>query len=136
MATLVTMGTHVYSFGERLFIQRSGGPIGVRSTASLASVVMKYFDKKWSQMMLDEGLIVDNYSRYVDDCRMILASINPGWRWTEKGFQYAEVWETEDKSGGETAQQITARELTKSMSFLTEYLNFTMEESGMRNPKL
>ena len=52
VAVLVTMSTHVYSFGSKLFIQRSGGPIGMRSTASLGNVVMKYFDKAWKSILM------------------------------------------------------------------------------------
>ena len=42
VATLITMCTHVYSFEDKLFIQRSGGPKGMRSTASLANLVKAY----------------------------------------------------------------------------------------------
>ena len=40
-AVLVCMGTHPYCFGEELFLQQEGGPIGMRFTASLANLVMK-----------------------------------------------------------------------------------------------
>ena len=37
----VVMSTHVYKFGNKYFLQHQGGPIGLRSTASLASLTMK-----------------------------------------------------------------------------------------------
>ena len=105
VAVLVTMGTYVYSFCEKLFIQRSGGPIGMRSTASLANVIMKYFDGAWMKMMNLQGVIVDSYSRYVDDCRLVLASLNKGWRWTENGFKYSKTLETKDHLSGMTTNR-------------------------------
>ena len=44
-AVVVCMGTHVYSFGDKIYLQKRGGPIGMRFTASLANLVMK----KWDQ---------------------------------------------------------------------------------------
>ena len=81
IATIVAMGTHVYSFEDKLFIQRSGGPIGMRSIANLANLVMRKYDCAWLALAKKEGLIIDSYSRYVDDCRIILPSLNKGWRW-------------------------------------------------------
>ena len=40
-AVIVCMGTHVYTFCDKLYLQQSGGPIGMRFTASLASLIMK-----------------------------------------------------------------------------------------------
>ena len=53
-AVLVCMNTHVYSFGEDLYLQQYGGPIGMRFTAALANVVMKCWDLKWLELMETE----------------------------------------------------------------------------------
>ena len=37
----IVMTTHVYQFCGKYFLQQNGGPIGLRSTASLASLIMK-----------------------------------------------------------------------------------------------
>ena len=42
-AVLVCMSTHIYSFGPDLYIQCTGGPIGMRFTASLAKGAFKYY---------------------------------------------------------------------------------------------
>ena len=68
-AVIVAMSTHLYSFGGDVYIQSSGGPIGMRSTASLAAVVMKKWDMRWKELMAREGIILDLMLRYVDDCR-------------------------------------------------------------------
>ena len=54
---LVCMGTHVYSFGDSIFLQCKGGPI-----------VMKKWDQKWVELLSREGIKHDLYVRYVDDC--------------------------------------------------------------------
>ena len=77
-AVLVCMNTHVYSFGEDLYLQLSGGPIGMRFTAALANVVMKYWDFKWLELMKREKVMIDLYLRYVDDCRQFMPVINKG----------------------------------------------------------
>ena len=41
VAIHIVMGTHVYSFCGHHFLQRDGGPIGLRSTAALAALIMK-----------------------------------------------------------------------------------------------
>ena len=86
LAVLVTVGTHVYSFEDKLFVQKSGGPIGMRSTASLANLVMRCYDQAWLKLAKAEGLILDSYSRYVDDCRLVLPSLNLGWRCTAENL--------------------------------------------------
>ena len=53
-AVIVAMATHLYSFGGETYIQSSGGLIGMRSTASLAAVVMKKWDMRWKTLMVKE----------------------------------------------------------------------------------
>ena len=73
------MGSHVYSFGEDLYIQRSGGPIGMRFTASLANIVIKMWDRKWTELLEREEINYSLYVRYVDDGRTFLPVFNEGW---------------------------------------------------------
>ena len=44
IAVHVVFTTHVYTFCGKFFLQQRGGPIGLRSTASLAALVMKIWD--------------------------------------------------------------------------------------------
>ena len=88
-AIIVCMGTHVYSFGDKIFLQRAGGPIGMRFTASLANLVMKKWDQKWTQLLDREGIKYHLYVRYVDDCRLVLPALNKGWVWNGNQFVYS-----------------------------------------------
>ena len=47
VGVLIAMGSHIYEFGGRFYLQLFGGPIGMVLTAWLASIVMKAFDNLW-----------------------------------------------------------------------------------------
>ena len=70
-AVITCMGTHAYSFGDKLYLQSDGGPIGMWFTATLANLIMKLWDEKWVELMMREDLVFDLFIRYVDDCRVI-----------------------------------------------------------------
>ena len=78
-----------------------------------------------------EQLVLDSYSRYVDDCRIVLPSIREGWRWVENSFRYSREFEAEDRTSGLTDEQRTAREVTSAMCSLLPFLRFTSEEASM-----
>ena len=68
----MVMQTHVYKFCGHYFLQREGVCIGLRSTASLASLVMKIWDVVWMNLLEAESIDILLYMRYVDDCRDFL----------------------------------------------------------------
>merc|ERR1711873_72834 len=88
----LVMSTHVYTFNGKVYLQRDGGPIGLRSTACLAALIMKLLDRAWIELASSEGLQLHDYMRYVDDVRNCLQAIKEGWRWTSAGFSYSEQW--------------------------------------------
>ena len=81
IAILVAMGLHLYSFGGQVYIQLSGGPIGLCFTVCLAAVLMKIWDVAWLQLLHNENIKTELYKRYVvDDSRSLLkplAVFNP-----------------------------------------------------------
>ena len=79
IAVTVIMSSHVYKFMGRYFLQKDGGPIGLRSTASLANLIMKIWDMAWVELLSREGLDVLLYYRYVDDNRTYLFPLAEGW---------------------------------------------------------
>ena len=58
IAITAVMATHVYTFGGRYFLQKEGGPIGLRSTACLASLIMKIWDLAWVELLNREGICI------------------------------------------------------------------------------
>ena len=72
---------HFYSFGGRMFHQEGGGPIGLRATCSITRIVMQLYDGKWMKRMTELGVTIWLLSRYMDDARVLMPEIKPGWRW-------------------------------------------------------
>ena len=130
-AVLVCMSSHIYSFGPDLYIQCTGGPIGMRYTASLASVVMKQWDKAWTSLLQREGIDYDLFLRYVDDCRLCMRPLNQGWIWNGETFMYSEESARDDEEKGISHTERTTREITKAMCSMTTFLTFTGEDSTM-----
>ena len=46
LATVAMFKNHFYGFGQKIFQQLEGGPIGLRGTCSIARLVMQMFDQK------------------------------------------------------------------------------------------
>ena len=71
----------------------------MRFTACLAPVIMKLWDLAWLKSMNMEGITIDLYVRFVDDSRIMLRPLNPGWRWCKgMGFMFQKDWEQEDSA--------------------------------------
>ena len=125
------MTTHMYQFCGRYFLQQNGGPIGLRSTASLASLIMKIRDCLWLKLLKGEGIDLLLFFRYVDDVRCFLRHLQEGVRWNGSEFEFKEKWKEEDILAGETDQKRTTDQLVVAMSFIILFLEFEGEESGM-----
>ena len=140
IATVVSIATqelfrhHYYSFGGAVYHQEGGGPIGLRATCAVARVVMQMYDQKWKKR-LDRLLIrIWMMKRYMDDGRVCLPSIKPGWRiigdGEEEELVFSPVWEREDQDQQLTREELTKRILLKTMNGIEDYLNFTAEVGG------
>ena len=86
-AVVTIMSTHVYTFNGKHYLQTNGGPIGLNSTASLASVIMCWWDRMWIRLLNKLAIKCLLYYRYVDDCRSYLKPIRRGWRVTNEGLK-------------------------------------------------
>ena len=42
LGVLTMINTHMYEFDSEIFLQRAGGPIGLRSTCAVTQVTMSY----------------------------------------------------------------------------------------------
>ena len=114
-------------------MQREGGPIGLRSTASLANLIMKIWDTCWKFILEKENIDLLEYFRYVDDCRNFLKPLAEGWKWSRVNmrFEYTNTDYEQDMLSTETDQARTTRELVSAMSSICEFLLFEGEEPGM-----
>ena len=91
----------MYYFAGKFFIQQDSGPIGLRSTACLAALIMKLWDSTWLKLAERDK------------------------------FQFSEMWEKEDLQSGLSDTHRTMKELTSAMSSLVSFIQFEGEEPGM-----
>ena len=137
IGVLTMMNTHLYEFNGRIYLQQSGGPIGLRATCAVARVVMNFWDGKWKELMTINNIKRDLEDRYMDDIRVILMAIRLGWRWHEGGLFFCSEWEREDQMAGKTVENITAEILIQSMNDILSFLRFTKEVADdFHNKKL
>ena len=127
VGVLMMMNSHVYSWDGDNYLQKAGGPIGLRSTCAIARVVMNEWDARWQKMCADNNIKLAKGDRYVDDIRAFLKAIKMGWRWMEGSLYHTESWEEEDRQSGTSATKRTARVLVAMMNDVFGFLNFTTE---------
>ena len=63
----------------------------------------------WLDLADREGLVIDGFWRYVDDCRIILPSLNEGWRWGGFRFIFKEEYREEEIKSSLSDQQRNER---------------------------
>ena len=61
--TTFVMRNHIYRTGDQLYIQETGGSIGLKIMTTLAEVVMGEWDKQFNQMMGIRGIVLPVYKR-------------------------------------------------------------------------
>ena len=127
IGVIAVMNTHQYSFNGKTFLQKAGGPIGLRATCAIARVVMNTWDTRWLEKMESNGIKIKTGVRYMDDIRIFLYALRAGWRWWEGSLCYCEVWRLEDESTGTSSTIRTARILVEIMNSMMSFLNFTVE---------
>ena len=107
----------------QLFLQREGGPKGLRFTASLANLVgLLGLTKK-------EGIEVKLYLRYVDDCRTFLRAIKKGWIWSGSRICFSEREFNRDEDTEKDKVERMTRLITGMVCSITDNLRFTGEDS-------
>ena len=68
----IVMSNHVYSVGDKFYLQSHGGPIGLELTGVLAEVMMMSWEKRLLQKLIENEIIVLMLCWYVDDVNSIV----------------------------------------------------------------
>ena len=76
LGVIAQMNTHVYTFDGDLFLQKAGGPIGLRSTCTVARITMSTLDARWQKMMAKNNIKMITADRYMDNIRSFLLHRN------------------------------------------------------------
>jgi hypothetical protein len=124
---IAVMNTHQYSFKGKTFLQKSGGPIGLRATCVIARVEMNTWDTRWLEKLEVNGIRIKTGVRYMDDIRIFAHAIRAGWRWWDDSLCYCEEWRLEDEESGMSSTARTARVMVDIMNSMMTFLNFTVE---------
>jgi hypothetical protein len=66
----------VYSFTGKYFLQKVGGPVGLRSTCAVARLVMLWLDTNLLALVEENNITLEERTRYMDDIRLWLKSIS------------------------------------------------------------
>ena len=97
----------------------------MRSMCALARVVMARRDCKWKARMSQENVELEDNGRFMDNARVFMYPVRPGWRWEEGGLWYSQAWEEKDSLISPTER--TKRVVFWRMQGLTSCLSFTVE---------
>jgi hypothetical protein len=127
IGVMAVMNSHIYSFGGKYFLQKKGGPIGLRATCAIARITMLDWDRKWLDICQKNNLELVESGRYMDDLRVFLHEIKVGWRWHKGELCFCEEWEEEDRRTGKGGLERTRDILQQSMKNVYEFLRMTME---------
>ena len=126
-AVLTLFKTHCYTFGGKYFLQKQGGPIGLRSTCCIARLVMTWWDKQLLELVAKSNLELEEKQRYMDDIRLWCFPIRLGWRWQEDELVFSMEWRREELEKGMTGLQKTLEVMERMMNSICDFLNLTME---------
>ena len=127
VGVIVMMNTHLFRWNGKLYLQKKGGPIGLRATCAVARVVMLFWDDKLAEVMKFNNIKLDDGMRYMDDVRLVLDALHEGWRYMDGGLYFSEGWRMEDLATEESGTQRTARILKDMMNDIMKFLNLTVE---------
>ena len=128
-AVLLLFRSHIYSFGCKNFLQRVGGPIGLRSTCAIARLVMLWWDTELLSLVSSNNMTVEEKARYMDDIRLWMYSIQFGWRWMDGQLCFSREWRNEELETGMTGLEKTIQVLKMMMNSICDFLNLTMESA-------
>jgi hypothetical protein len=122
----------VYTFGGKLYLQKSGGPIGARVTMAVARLIMNNFGRKYRLILVDGGLRNFLSSVYVDDSRQKTNNLAKGMRYDVDRGKFAitqEGIEEDDRKlqEGEPISRRMARICHPIMNSVNKDLKFTTE---------
>ena len=81
---LVTFQNHFYRWGDTIYRQTKGAPIGLRAAQSLARVVMDFWLKEARKRLKEGGMKMLLMDKYVDDVLAVMETLRLGSRWVER----------------------------------------------------
>ena len=135
----ITFRTHFYEWEGSFYRQVSGGPIGLRATGPVSSVLMDFWASEIQEICTKskelseknpvryEGMDLHLLHKYVDDCFAALKKLRSGVRWCQEegALIWKSEWELEDREQGVDREVTTMKALSSMASSVLTCLNFT-----------
>ena len=129
----------IYSFGGENYLQKEGGPIGVRGTGAVSKLITRDFCIKLRKILEKGGINVRMLKMYVDDGRLVVGHVRKGavYNTVTKEIEYTEEQrkaDTEREMKGESMEQRIKRLILPIMNEINIDLEWTVElEEDFRN---
>ena len=114
----------MYQFEGKMRIQSEGGPIGLRLTGVVARLVMKFWEKKFLELVKENLITIYLLAWYVDDVNLLVKALEMGWRWTGQKLEWKEEWRNEDLESNMMSDVRTMKELRKMSDSILDFVQF------------
>ena len=72
----VTLKNHIFTFNSKIYKQTKGGAIGVGIAGDVANLFMVWWDRRMRAAVINRGIDMKLYSRYVDDTNLVVKAVN------------------------------------------------------------
>ena len=142
IAVRVVFEHFTYNFGGKIYLQKSGGPIGNRLTMACSRVVMQDWGEKYLEILEQTDIITTMFKIYVDDVRQVSTILREGMRFDEElnRMVWKEEYKVEDERKREEGESVDARMiriLMPAINSINSDLVFTSElREDFRDGKL
>ena len=139
IGTRVLWENFCYSFAGKIYLQKSGGPIGARVTMAASRLVMYQWGATYTQILIRSNLNLRLFGVYVDDVRQGTNLIPRGYKFEveENKFMYKLEWEQEDDRENLTNLKRMGNRCLEAMNSINPDLRFTVEsEEDFENGRI
>ena len=75
------MSSHTYKWDGEYRLQQMGGGIGDKLAQAAARVFLIWWDKQFTLLIVNAGITVSFFKRYVDDGNILCSPIDPSLMW-------------------------------------------------------
>ena len=100
------MGNHIHAFGDEVFKQLDGGPIGDKLTTAIADCFILDWDRRVLEKLRNLGIKVRGYKRFFDDTNIFANSVSRKYKYSD-GQLVRKTEEEIDKDKEEETDKLT-----------------------------
>ena len=126
-----------YRFGNKVYKQMSGGPIGARITMACSRLVMQQWGHAYTTILLKANIKLRLFGNYVDDVRQGTNLIPKGYRFKSLQLEFSIEWQEQDEQEGLSDLKRMSNVCREVMNSINPDLQFTTEtEEDFANKRL